>query len=142
MSKSDGSEVRDVVEMAEKTMADFLESMRLREELSVKIGRRTSQIIRVGSFTVTLLCIAIMYLTSSLNTDMKRMALRMDEIAITMKSMDVSMNSVPDMSVSVGTMSRDVTEMTRQMHYLNGNVGSMGHDVNRMSSPMRMFPMP
>ena len=136
------NEVHDIAVSVEKIMADFLEAMRLREELSIKIGRRTSQIIRTGSFTVTLLCVAMIYLTSSLNSDMKRMASRMDEIAVTMKSMDGSMTSVPAMSVSVGNMSRDVSEMTRQMYYLNGNVGAMGNDVNQMSAPMRMFPMP
>jgi len=136
------SEARATAELVEKTMADFLEAMRLRDELTVRIGRRTSQIIRVGAITVSLLSFAIMFLTASLNKDMAIMVDRMDEISVTMKSMNTSMTSVPAMSVSVGNMSRDVTEMTRQMHFLNGNVGVMGHDVNRMSAPMRMFPMP
>jgi hypothetical protein len=136
------NEMRDIAVSVENTMADFLESMRLRDELTVRIGRRTSQIIRVGALTVSLLSFAIMYLTASLSKDMVRMVDRMDEISITMTQMNTSMASVPVMATSVGTMSRDVTEMTRQMHYLNGNVGSMGHDVNKMSAPMRMFPMP
>lgn len=135
-------EMLAVAQSVEKTMADFLEAMRLREELSIKIGRRTSQIIRVGAFTVSLLSLAIMYLTASLNTDMKKMSNRMDEISITMKSMDASMTSVPAMATSVGTMSRDVNIMSQQLHFLNGNVGAMGRDVDRMSAPMRMFPMP
>ena len=160
---NEASEVQAIAKSVEKTMADFLESMRLREELSIKIGRRTSQIIRVGSFTVSLLSLAIVYLTSSLNTDMGRMAVRMDEIAITMQSMNTSVtsmntsidgisttmtlmntsiSSVPAMSAAVHNMTRDINEMTRQMHFLNGNVGVMGHDVNRMSAPMKMFPFP
>ena len=154
MNKNEGSEnsevtknmeTADVNELAasvEKTMADFLEAMQLRDALSVRIGRRTSQIIRVGAITVSLLSFAIMYLTASLSKDMVRMVDRMDEISITMQSMNTSMASVPTMAKSVGTMSRDVNVMTQQMHYLNSNVGSMGHDVNRMSAPMRMFPMP
>ncbi len=142
IESTESNEIRDVAEMAEKTMADFLEAMRLRDELTVRIGKRTSQIIRVGALTVSLLSLAIMYLTASLSKDMVRMVDRMDDISITMTQMNTSMTSVPVMASSVGTMSRDVSEMTRQMHYLNGNVGSMGNDVNRMSSPMRMFPMP
>lgn len=139
---AENSEVRATAELVEKTMADFLKAMQLRDDLTVRIGKRTSQIIRVGAMTVSLLSIAIMYLTASLSKDMVRMVDRMDEIAITMKSMDTSMHSVPAMATSVGTMSRDVNVMTQQMHYLNNNVGSMGYDVNRMSAPMRMFPMP
>lgn len=136
------ADVNELAASVEKTMADFLESMQLRDALTVRIGRRTSQIIRVGAITVSLLSFAIMYLTASLSKDMVRMVDRMDEISTTMQSMNTSMTSVPAMAKSVGTMSRDVNVMTQQMHYLNSNVGSMGHDVNRMSSPMRMFPMP
>ncbi|MCW8830187.1 MAG: hypothetical protein OQK32_01575 [Gammaproteobacteria bacterium] len=139
---SEATEMRDIAVSVEKTMADFLESMRLRDELTVRIGKRTSQIIRVGAITVSLLSLAIMYLTASLSKDMVRMVNRMDEISITMQSMNTSMTSVPAMATSVGTMSRDVNVMTQQMHYLNSNVGSMGYDVNRMSTPMRMIPMP
>jgi len=139
---AEAREVREVAEMVEKTMDDFLEAMKLRDAFAIRIGKRTTQIIRVGAFTVTLLSFAIMYLTASLSKDMVRMVDRMDEISATMTQMNTSMASVPVMASSVGNMSRDVTEMTRQMHYLNGNVGAMGYDVNKMSAPMRMFPMP
>jgi len=142
LDKNETNEVREIAESVERTMADFLEAMRLREELSIKIGKRTSQIIRVGAFTVSLLSLAIMYLTASLNQDMKTMSNRMDEISVTMKSMNASMSSVPAMATSVNNMSRDVNVMAQQMHYLNGNVGAIGRDVDRMSAPMRMFPMP
>ena len=166
MDKNETKDMREIAESVEKIMADFLEAMRLRDELSIKIGRRTSQIIRVGAFTVSLLSLAIMYLTASLNQDMKKMSNRMDEISITMKSMNTSINAVPQMAnrideiattmksmegsistvpamaTSVGNMSRDVNIMSQQLHFLNGNVGAMGRDVDRMSAPMRMFPMP
>lgn len=166
MDKNEAKEVREIAESVEKTMADFLEAMQLREALSIRIGRRTSQIIRVGAGTVSLLSLAIMYLTASLNSDMKKMsnlmedisitmntmevsisavpqmASRIDEIALTMKSMDGSISSVPSLATSVDNMSRDVNIMSQQLHFLNGNVGAMGRDVDRMSAPMRMFPMP
>ena len=115
MDKNETNEVREIAESVERTMADFLEAMRLREELSIKIGKRTSQIIRVGAFTVSLLSLAIMYLTASLNQDMKTMSNRMDEISVTMKSMNASMSSVPAMATSVNNMSRDVNVMAQQI---------------------------
>ena len=140
-SKNDeNNEIRDAAKIVESTMADFLEAMRIRDELTVRIGRRTSQIIRVGAITVTMLSLAIMYLTAALSKDMVRMVDRMDEISITMTEMNTSMKSVPTMAKSVGTMSRDMNVMTQQLHHLNGSVGTLGHDVNRMSSPMKMFP--
>ena len=164
--KTENDDIREIAQSVEKIMADFLAAMQLRDELSVRIGRRTTQIIRVGAGTVSLLSLAIMYLTASLNTDMKTMSHRMDEISVTMKSMDTYISSVPQMAnrideialtmnsmdgsiktvpglaTSVGNMSRDVNIMSQQLHFLNGNVGAMGRDVDRMSAPMRMFPMP
>lgn len=138
---------RDLVVMVESTMNDFCEAMRLRDELSVRIGRRTSQIIRVGAVTVSLLSLAIVYLTASLNRDMSRMLVRLDTMSTSVQKMelhvaDMSQNirSLPEMTTSVGTMSHEIKGMNYQIHWLNGNIGSMGHDMNRMSAPMRMFP--
>ena len=149
-------DARELAEIVENSMAEFKEAMRLREELSIRIGRRTSQIIRFGTFSVALLSVAIVYLTASLNADMARMVKRMDQIAITMTSMEgdtSGMNSsvtemnqaiqtMPQIANSVTVMSAEVSQMKQQMHYLNGNVGAMGYEVNRMAAPTKMFPMP
>ncbi len=149
-------DARELAEIVENSMAEFKEAMRMREELSLRIGRRTSQIIRFGAFTVSLLSIAIVYLTASLNADMERMVKRMDQIAITMNSMEkntsgmnASVNemnqaiqTMPQIADAVTVMSGEVSQMKQQMHYLNANVGAMGYEVNRMASPVKMFPMP
>ena len=143
----DETSTRDIALIVEKTMEDFHEAMRLRDELSIRIGRRTSQIIRVGAITVSLLSLAIVYLTASLNKDMSRMLLRMDVMSTSVQKMELhvaemsqNMQSLPTMTTSVTAMQHEMQGMNQQIHWLNGNIGSMGHDMNRMSAPMRMFP--
>ncbi|MDH5473515.1 MAG: hypothetical protein OEY61_11725 [Gammaproteobacteria bacterium] len=143
----DETSTRDIALIVEKTMEDFHEAMRLRDELSIRIGRRTSQIIRVGAITVSLLSLAIVYLTASLNKDMSRMLLRMDVMSTSVQKMEShvaemsqNMQSLPTMTTSVTAMQHEMQGMNQQIHWLNGNIGSMGHDMNRMSAPMRMFP--
>lgn len=138
---------RDIALIVESTMNDFCEAMRLRDELSIRIGRRTSQIIRVGAVTVSLLSLAIVYLTASLNRDMSSMLKRMDTMSTSVQKMEShvaemsqNIHSLPEMTASVIAMQNEMKGMNHQIHWLNGNIGSMGHDMNRMSAPMRMFP--
>jgi len=183
-------ETRDLLEIVENSMAEFNEAMRKREELSIRIGRRTTQIVRVGAVTVGLLSLAVLYLTAALKDDMSKMSEQMTQITGFMQTMSVSVNAVPvmsasvqdmnvlmqdmassiravpamttsvqrmnilmqDMASSIGAvpvmstsvqrMSADMTAMNNQIHFLNRNVGNMGYNVDRMASPMKMFPFP
>lgn len=135
-------EMRELLEIVENTMSEFNEAMRRREELSLRIGRRTSQIIRVGAITVPLLSAAVLFLTFALKEDMNKMSMHMETMTGLMQNISTSVSSVPEMSGSVQRMSTDFTAMNNQIYYLNQNVGSMGHNVDRMASPMRMLPFP
>lgn len=137
------------IKVVEKTMADFLEAMQLRDEFSIRIGRRTSQIIRVGAFTVTLLSIAIVYLTATLGADMQVMRTKMEAISQTMSHMDqrfgevaqhtdamqdavqrmsANLQYMPQMTQSVADM-RDASSVLPQM---TDHVGSMKRDISSM----------
>lgn len=135
---------REVSEVVEKTMADFLEAMRLRDELSIRIGRRTSQITRIGAITVSLLSIAIVYLTASLNKDMGRMADRMDDISARMALMEEHFQGVRqdtrEMKGAVIQMSDGIYRVDHKMGVMNTNVNYMGRNVSQMANPMGMFP--
>jgi len=188
---------RELLEIVEKSMVEFHEAMKKREDLSIRIGRRTTQIVRVGAVTVGLLSMAVLYLTAALNSDMSKMSEQMEAITGYMQTMNASIgtmpvmsasvqdmnvlmrdmsssiravpvmtasmqrmtasvqkmdallenmagsvSAVPVMSTSVQRMSADMTAMNNQIHFLNQNVGSMGYNVDRMASPMKMFPFP
>ena len=163
---SQQSNVRELAEIVENTMADFNDAMRKREEMSIRIGRRTTQVVRVGAVTVALLSVAVIFLTVALKEDMARMSKQMQqmtgymqemntsisampemsasvqEMNLLMQDMSVSIKAVPVISTSVQRMSTDMTAMNNQVHYLNQNIGSMRHNVDRMASPMKVFPFP
>ncbi len=44
------------------------------------------------------------------------------------------------LNTSVGDMNSNIKLINKQMRNLNRNLGAMGNDVNRMSSPAKMFP--
>ncbi len=138
------TDTREVAAMVESAMADFVEGMRLRDELSVRIGRRTTQITRVVAITVSLLSIAIVYLTASLNRDMGRMVDRMDEISGRMGLMEQHFVNVSQdtrlMQGAVVQMSDGIYRIDRQMGMMNGNMNNMSYNVNQMAKPMTVFP--
>ncbi|MCK4743121.1 MAG: hypothetical protein KAT25_04820 [Sulfuriflexus sp.] len=136
------TDTREILEIVESTMSQFSEAMRRSEELSIRIGKRTTQIIRYGAAVVVLLSMAVIYLTASLKHDMSRMSYQMEEITGLMGNMSTSISTVPAMSNSVQRISTDFTAMNNQIYYLNQNIGSMGYNVDRMASPMKVFPFP
>ena len=62
-------DTRELVEIVENAMLQFNDAMQKREEMSVRIGRRTTQVVRVGAVTVALLSVAVIFLTVALKND-------------------------------------------------------------------------
>lgn len=118
-------------------MADFVEAMRLRHELSIRIGRRTTQILRFSAAALIVLGLGIMALNLTLINHMMDITSRMDEISGHMASMRGNFDQVAG---SVTDMDHRIATLNRQFDVLNGQMSYMTRDVNTMSSPMRMFP--
>ncbi|MCK5647946.1 MAG: hypothetical protein KAI22_03620 [Gammaproteobacteria bacterium] len=55
-------------------------------------------------------------------------------------SVNLMQNDVRGLNKSLGTMNYNLTKINKHMRDLNKKLGVMGHDVNRMSSPVKMFP--
>ena len=62
MTKQQSSEMVDRVE---KSIDSFYEAMRIREEMSIRIGKRTTYITRFTMIMVTLLGLILFYLVKS-----------------------------------------------------------------------------
>ena len=54
---ANNNDPREVAEIVESAMHQFSEAMYHREQLSIRIGRRTTQIIRFGMFGLSVLVI-------------------------------------------------------------------------------------
>jgi len=55
-------------------------------------------------------------------------------------SVHLMQNDVRGLNKSLSTMNYNLTKINKHMRDLNKKLGVMGHDVNRMSSPVKMFP--
>jgi len=118
-------------------MADFAEAMRLRDQLSIRIGSRTTQIIRFSAAALVVMGTAMVVLILTLINHMSEITLRMDEMTAHTASMRDNFrqvaSNVESMDYKIGMIDGKLGTLTSQMDY-------MSRDVNTMSSPMRMMP--
>jgi methyl-accepting chemotaxis protein len=128
-----------VCDIVSTTMADFKEAMELKIELSSRIGRRTTQIIRYGLLSVLALAAAMFYLISTLTTDFARITQYMDVMSISMKNIDNNITSVADnlntveqTLVKINQSVSVMRNMDATMAGLNGNTGEMSDDLKLM----------
>jgi uncharacterized protein YoxC len=182
---------KELAKIVQDSLSEFHAAMELREELSVKIGKRTTQIIRFTMLGMFVLACAMFYLISTLTSNMndivdgmKYMSIYMENMnkhfasvkehtqsmKFSVESMNQHISVMPVMNASVGTMSDgmlsmkvdmekmstnmalmeksmnqmalDMANMSYQFTGLNGYVGSMGYNVNRMAAPIKFFPLP
>ncbi|MGB5338111.1 MAG: hypothetical protein WBO06_03340 [Gammaproteobacteria bacterium] len=127
-------EEREPFEIMENSMMQFNEAMRLREELSVRIGRRTSQIIRVGAISVSLLSLAVVYLTYALKTDMQNMSGYMEQMTGMMQSMTTAIAYMPEMNASIQNMNSHIALIQQDLNGMNTSVGSMDRQMDHLRS--------
>lgn len=136
----ENDEVRtEICDIVSSTMNDFLRSMELQSELSARIGKRTTQIIRYGLASVMILAAAMFYLISTLTTDFENITRYMDTMSGSMQNIDSNINSVAGNLVSVektllniGQSVSVMKNMDQTMAGLNGNTGKMSTDLEMM----------
>jgi hypothetical protein len=118
-------------------MADFAEAMRLRDQLSLRIGSRTTQIIRFSAAALVVMGSAMVVLILTLINHMSEITLRMDEMTAHMSSMRSNFEQVAS---NVNSMDHRIGMIDGKFGTLTNQMGYMSRDVNTMSSPMRMMP--
>lgn len=114
----------------ETAMSDFHQAMQLRDELTVRIARRTTQIIRVSLLLMIVLSMSLFYLVWSLSDDM-------DEMTVHMISMS---DSVARMEHSMNDMNQSMLHMNQGVVHMNQTMTRMQQNTQSMSSPMRNMP--
>lgn len=151
----------EMIKEYSQAMDNFQQAMQLREDFSLRIAKRTTQIIRFGMIGMLLLAAAMFFLIYILMgnmqaiTDhmidmsgyMQNMSQRFDSITGDMQVMRTAMQSMEQNVQAMPQMGQDMTQMNRSMGHMSQNfgvltnqVGAMTHDVNQMSRPMHFFP--
>ncbi len=91
----ENNNTREVAEIVESALHEFNESMAHREQLSIRIGKRTTQIIRSGMISMLTLGLALFYLIFILTRDFSAITEHMDDMSGNMHQMAKPMKAFP-----------------------------------------------
>jgi hypothetical protein len=153
---------KGLLAMVERSLDDFRQGMDSREKLSIRIGRRTTQIIRFGMTGMGILGLALFYLIFILTRDFANIRTHMTEMSGYMHNMEQNFStvagtitqvhetllvlndsitvmpalngSVGNMDTNLGLLSRDLRAMVEQVQYMNGNVTSMAGNMQLLNN--------
>lgn len=148
-SSSDATE-----EKINNILKSFDEIMALRTDLTLRIGKRVTQIVRIATLGLLILAMAMLYLIFTLGNDMglitKHMremndhmiimrqnfeivAERMQTMESSVKSMSGSIQVMPALAKDVQTMEKTVTKMQQNMININGTLFAMRQSMMALS---------
>lgn len=120
-------------------MHDFKLSMEDTLELSTRIGRRTTTIIRMGMLSVFILAACMLYLIATLAGDFSRITQNMVLISENITTMNASFDSV---SGNLQHIDNTLTDMNRSVQVLpkmDVKLGLMGNSTYSMSKDLRVM---
>jgi uncharacterized protein YoxC len=158
--KLDSVGAEDIVKVLEsivannhETMLAFNEAMGKRENLSIRIAKRTTQILRFGIISILMISGLMFFLIQSLSKHIDTMANNITDISTTMGSMDQSFTLVTQqlaridatmtgLNQQITVMSEDihtVPQMSQTMHELKKSVDVMGLSMSSMTGDMRVL---
>jgi methyl-accepting chemotaxis protein len=136
---AENNDPRALVEIVESAIHEFNEAMYHREQLSVRIGRRTTQIIRFGMFGLSILGLIMFYLLYILTADFARITTNMEDISGRMTRMDNNFATVSrdmtDLRQTLTRMNDSIAVMPQMNHTignLNDNLGALSSDLHAM----------
>jgi len=158
----DNNNQKEIMAMVERSLDDFRKGMEYREQLSIRIGRRTTQIIRFGMTGMAILGLALFYLIFILTKDFSDIRMHMTEMSGYMHDMDQNFttvagritqvnetmltlndsitvmpalnSSVSNMDNNLGSLSTDLHSMVEQVQFMNGNVSSMAGNMQILNN--------
>jgi uncharacterized protein YoxC len=153
---------QETAALVAQALEDFRKGMEAREKLSIRIGRRTTQIIRFGMTGMTILGLVLFYLVFILTKDFSRITTHMTDMSGYMNSMErefasvagtisevqqtlllVNENisvmpaldsSVRNMDGNLAGLNTDLHAMVAQIQYMNGNVADMANSIQLMNA--------
>ena len=123
------SDNEQILERVETSIDKFFDAMKCREELSVKIGRRTTQIIRFTFIGMFVLGFALFWLLSSLTSNLKTMTSQMVEMSVIMQRMDSNMTTLPQMQYEVQGINKQMAHIHNNMELISGSMGSLDNNM-------------
>ncbi|MDH3527098.1 MAG: hypothetical protein OEM43_06305, partial [Gammaproteobacteria bacterium] len=106
---------RELAEIVENAMREFRSGMEHREQMSTRIGRRTTQIIRFGMIGMAILGLALFYLIFILTKDFSQVTVHMEDMS----------GYMLEMQADIGSMAGDIGHMQKTILGINDNITVM-----------------
>lgn len=143
-----------IEEKINNILQSFDEIMALRTDLTLRIGKRVTQIVRIATLGLLILAIAMLYLIFTLGNDMglitKHMhemndhmiimrqnfeivAERMQTMETSVKNMSVSIQAMPAIANDVQSMEKTVSKMQKNMININGTLFAMRQSMTLLA---------
>jgi len=130
-----------------KRTAQAVEDLRISIEhthgLSLRVGARTTQIIRMGFLSVIIVCMAMFYLVYVLGNDFGKITENMVAMSENMKNMDQHFQKVSQRMESMDTTLKNMEKhvaympnMSHTMTNLNGNTNHMATDMSLLRNDL------
>jgi paraquat-inducible protein B len=118
--------------IVESALHEFSEAMRHREQLSIRIGRRTTQIIRFGMFGLSVLGLIMFYLLHILTTDFARITSNMEIMSGRMTTLNDNFARV---SISIDDLQRTLTRKLADLPVdkVANNLLAASQSINRLA---------
>jgi len=132
----DNNNQKEIIAMVERSLDDFRKGMEYREQLSIRIGRRTTQIIRFGMTGMAILGLALFYLIFILTKDFSDIRMHMTKMSGYMHDMDQSFTTVTGKITQVNETMLKLNDSITVMPALNGSVGNMDHNLGVLSTDL------
>ncbi|MCK5814177.1 MAG: hypothetical protein KAH03_07950 [Cocleimonas sp.] len=137
-SKKDAAIEQTVLEEFRAGMADFNAAMQYRDDLSIRIGRRTTQIIRFTLAALVMMASVIFFLIWILMDNMGTMTRHISEMAGDMRSMRQNFQQVSGdmhaMRTDFALVSTDLKSMTQTMRGMQSNITTISTLLARMDN--------
>ncbi|MEE9327689.1 MAG: hypothetical protein V3U71_10385 [Cocleimonas sp.] len=112
-------------------MADFNSAMQNREDLTVRIAKRTTQIIRFSLLGMILLGLSLFFLIWILTSKMGDITTHMEVMSSDIKAMRGDFHQV---AISVGSIGSDFTSVRKDMNNLTASVNTIQIDMTKLNS--------
>jgi len=112
-------------------MAEFNSAMKAREGLTIRIAKRTTQIIRFSLAGMVLLGVALFFLIWILTSKMSDITTHMEVISLDLKAMRGDFRKVATDVNSIGT---DFTYVRKDMNLLTASMENIQIDMTRLNT--------
>jgi methyl-accepting chemotaxis protein len=151
---------REIAEIVENALSEFRKGMEAREQLSTRIGARTTQIIRFGMFGLSILGLALFYLIFILTKDFATITDEMERMSVNLTNMEGYFASVatditgirqtlyvmndnvmvlPDISQTVVNMDTSLAAMSGDLQTITGQMASMNNNMVSVNGNMQIM---